>query len=177
METIKITIDNKQVEVEKGTTILGAARKLGIDIPTLCHMRLDDLNIENKPGGCRICVVEVQGRRNLSPACITKCDEGTVIRIHHPRGVSANDSAFITFRDTGGRQVPASLNFHDTNPAAARLVFYIQIVKSHVAQGGDINPHLACGTENGGSLLDFYLFVVYCDLYCFHCQSSLSLVD
>ncbi|MCB0801063.1 MAG: (2Fe-2S)-binding protein, partial [Bacteroidales bacterium] len=89
METIKLTIDNKQIEVEKGTTILDAARKMGIDIPTLCHMRLDDLNIENKPGGCRICVVEVQGRRNLSPACITKCDEGSVIRTHTPRVMNA----------------------------------------------------------------------------------------
>ena len=89
METIKITIDNKQVEVEKGTTILDAARKMGIDIPTLCHMRLDDLNIENKPGGCRICVVEVHGRRNLSPACITKCDDGAVIRTHTPRVMNA----------------------------------------------------------------------------------------
>ena len=89
METIKLTIDNKQVEVEKGTTILDAARKMGIDIPTLCHMRLDDLNIENKPGGCRICVVEVQGRRNLSPACITKCDDGAVIRTHTPRVMNA----------------------------------------------------------------------------------------
>ena len=89
METIKLTIDNKQVEVEKGTTILDAARKMGIDIPTLCHMRLDDLNIENKPGGCRICVVEVHGRRNLSPACITKCDDGAVIRTHTPRVMNA----------------------------------------------------------------------------------------
>lgn len=89
METIKLTIDNKQVEVEKGTTILGAARSLGIDIPTLCHMQLHDLNIENKPGGCRICVVEVQGRRNLSPACITKCDDGAVVRTHSPRVMNA----------------------------------------------------------------------------------------
>ncbi|HOC47275.1 MAG TPA: NADH-dependent [FeFe] hydrogenase, group A6 [Bacteroidales bacterium] len=89
METIKITIDNKQVEVEKGTTILDAARKMGIDIPTLCHMRLDDLNIENKPGGCRICVVEVQGRRNLAPACITQCVDGAVIRTHSPRVMNA----------------------------------------------------------------------------------------
>jgi len=89
METIKLTIDNKQIEVEKGTTILDAARKMGVDIPTLCHMRLDDLNIENKPGGCRICVVEVHGRRNLSPACITKCDEGSVIRTHTPRVMNA----------------------------------------------------------------------------------------
>lgn len=89
METVKITIDNKQVEVEKGTTILNAARSLGIDIPTLCHMKLDDLNIENKPAGCRICVVEVQGRRNLSPACITKCDDGAVVRTHTPRVMNA----------------------------------------------------------------------------------------
>jgi NADP-reducing hydrogenase subunit HndD len=89
METIKLTIDNKQIEVEKGTTILSAARKMGVDIPTLCHMQLHDLNIENKPGGCRICVVEVQGRRNLSPACITKCDDGAVIRTHTPRVMNA----------------------------------------------------------------------------------------
>ena len=89
METIKLTIDNKKVEVEKGTTILTAARTMGVDIPTLCHMQLHDLNIENKPGGCRICVVEVQGRRNLSPACITKCDDGAVIRTHSPRVMNA----------------------------------------------------------------------------------------
>ena len=89
METIKLTIDNKQIEVEKGTTILTAARTMGVDIPTLCHMQLHDLNIENKPGGCRICVVEVQGRRNLSPACITKCDDGAVIRTHSPRVMNA----------------------------------------------------------------------------------------
>ncbi|MGB8359459.1 MAG: NADH-dependent [FeFe] hydrogenase, group A6, partial [Bacteroidales bacterium] len=51
--------------------------------------KLDDLNIENKPAGCRICVVEVQGRRNLSPACITKCDEGAVVRTHTPRVMNA----------------------------------------------------------------------------------------
>lgn len=89
MDTVKLTIDNKQVEVQKGTTILNAARQMGVDIPTLCHMKLDDLNIENKPAGCRICVVEVQGRRNLSPACITKCDEGAVVRTHTPRVMNA----------------------------------------------------------------------------------------
>ncbi len=89
METIKLTIDNKPVEVEKGTSILTAAGKMGIDIPTLCHMQLHDLNIENKPGGCRICVVEVHGRRNLSPACITKCDDGAIVRTHTPRVLNA----------------------------------------------------------------------------------------
>jgi len=89
METVKLTIDNKQIEVNKGTTLLKAAHRLGVEIPTLCHMELHDLNIENKPGGCRICVVEVQGRRNLAPACITKCEEGMTIRTHNARVLNA----------------------------------------------------------------------------------------
>jgi NADP-reducing hydrogenase subunit HndD len=89
METVKLTIDNKQIEVQNGTTVLDAAREMGVDIPTLCHMKLHDLNIENKPGGCRICVVEVQGRRNLAPACITKCTDGMVVRTHNPRVLNA----------------------------------------------------------------------------------------
>ena len=68
METVKITIDNKKIEVPRGTTILNAAKTAGINIPTLCYLKLDDFNIENKPGGCRICVVEVKGRRNLAPS-------------------------------------------------------------------------------------------------------------
>jgi len=89
METIKLTIDNKEVEVEKGTTILNAAKKLGIDIPTLCYLHLDDLNIENKPGGCRICVAEVQGRRNLAPSCSTNCEAGMVVKTHTTRVLNA----------------------------------------------------------------------------------------
>lgn len=89
MQTIKLTIDNKQVEVEKGTTILKAARKIGIDIPTLCHFEMCDMNIENKPGGCRICVVDVAGRKNLAPACATEAQEGMVINSHNIRVLNA----------------------------------------------------------------------------------------
>jgi NADP-reducing hydrogenase subunit HndD len=89
METIKLNIDNKEVVVEKGTTILKAARQLGIDIPTLCYLDLQDMNIENKPGGCRICVVEVQKRRNLASACSTKCEEGMVVKTHTTRVLNA----------------------------------------------------------------------------------------
>ena len=49
MEKIELTIDNKKIEVDKGTTVLKAARQAGIDIPTLCHMELHSMNIENKP--------------------------------------------------------------------------------------------------------------------------------
>jgi len=89
METINLNIDNKPVVVKKGTTILEAASGIGIDIPTLCHMKLDDLNIENKPGGCRICVVEVKGRRNLAPACCTEVSEGMEVSTHSMRVVNA----------------------------------------------------------------------------------------
>jgi NADP-reducing hydrogenase subunit HndD len=89
MDKIKLTIDKKQVEVEKGTTILQAAKNIGIHIPTLCYMNLGDLNIENKPGGCRVCVVEVEGRHNLAPACATDCTEGMVVHTHSIRVLNA----------------------------------------------------------------------------------------
>ncbi len=89
MENIKLNIDNKTVEVPKGTTIHGAAKQLGIEIPTLCYMQLHDMNIENKPAGCRICVVEVDGRRNLAPSCATKCEEGMVVKTHTTRVLNA----------------------------------------------------------------------------------------
>jgi len=85
MELVKLTIDNRPIEVEKGTTVYLAAKKLGIEIPTLCYMHLSDLNIEHKPGGCRVCVVEVEGRRNLAPSCATDCHEGMVVKTNSMR--------------------------------------------------------------------------------------------
>ena len=92
MDTVQLTIDNKPVVVKKGITILDAAKGMGVHIPTLCHMKLDDLNIENKPGGCRICVVEVAGRRNLAPACCTDVAEGMVVNTHSIRVINARQT-------------------------------------------------------------------------------------
>ena len=86
---VKLTIDNKPVEVAEGTTILKAARQAGIHIPTLCYFELAGMNFENKPGGCRVCVVEVAGRRNLAPACATDCMEGMVVFTHSQRVINA----------------------------------------------------------------------------------------
>jgi NADP-reducing hydrogenase subunit HndD len=88
-QMIKLTIDNKEVEVAKGTTMLTAAKQIGVEIPTLCHMHLKDMNIEHKPGGCRICVVEVDGRRNLAPSCNSKCEAGMNIKTHSMRVLNA----------------------------------------------------------------------------------------
>lgn len=89
MDKIKLTIDNREVEVENGTTIFQAARQMGIDIPALCYMKLDNLGVENRPGGCRICVVEVEGRRNLAPSCSTVCTPGMVVHTHTMRVINA----------------------------------------------------------------------------------------
>ena len=92
---IKLTIDNKQVEVAEGTTILKAARQAGIHIPTLCYFELAGMNFENKPGGCRVCVVEVvkdfngRPRRNLAPACATDCLDGMEVLTHSQRVINA----------------------------------------------------------------------------------------
>ncbi len=86
---VKLTIDNKPVEVAEGTTILKAARQAGIDIPTLCYFELAGMKFENKPGGCRVCVVEVEGRKNLAPACATDVTEGMVVHTHNARVINA----------------------------------------------------------------------------------------
>ena len=86
---VKLTIDNKPVEVAEGTTILKAARQAGINIPTLCYFELDGMKFENKPGGCRVCVVEVEGRKNLAPACATDVMEGMVVHTHSARVINA----------------------------------------------------------------------------------------
>lgn len=88
LNLITLTINNKQVQVEEGSTILQAAKLLGIKIPTLCYLKLHD-GSENKPGSCRVCVVEIDGRRNLAPACTTTVTEGMVVKTNSIRAMKA----------------------------------------------------------------------------------------
>ena len=85
---INITINKTEMAVPEGTTILEAAAKINIKIPTLCHVSMDCLNIEKKTGSCRICVVEVEGRKNLAPACCTPCQEGMVVKTNSIRAIN-----------------------------------------------------------------------------------------
>jgi NADP-reducing hydrogenase subunit HndD len=66
MDQIKLNIDNREVIVPKGTTISKLLNKSGLRFQRLCHFELKGMNIHNKPGGCRICVVEVEGKKKLS---------------------------------------------------------------------------------------------------------------
>jgi len=68
---IKITMNGATLEVEKGISILEAAKDAGVIIPTLCYHK--DLCVA---GNCRVCVVEVAGQKRLAPACATPCEEG-----------------------------------------------------------------------------------------------------
>lgn len=89
MGLINITIDEHQIVVPQSTTILEAAQKLHIEIPTLCYLNLPEMHVNNKSASCRICVVEVEGRRNLAPACSTPATDGMVVRTHTPRVLKA----------------------------------------------------------------------------------------
>ncbi|MDP4177948.1 MAG: NADH-dependent [FeFe] hydrogenase, group A6 [Bacillota bacterium] len=89
MSLVTLTINNKQVEVEEGTTILEAAKLLNIKIPTLCHLNLHDLKMVNQTASCRVCVVEVEGRRNLAPACATPVFNGMVVKTNTIKAIKA----------------------------------------------------------------------------------------
>lgn len=77
---VNLTIDGHEVSVKAGTTILDAAKTVGIRIPTLCYLRE-----VNEIAACRICVVEVEGMERLVPACTTKVQEGMVVRTNTDR--------------------------------------------------------------------------------------------
>ncbi len=89
MSLVTLKINNKEISVEQGTTILDAARKLNIKIPTLCYLNLHDKKTTNKPGSCRVCVVEVEGRKNLAPSCCTAVAPGMVVNTSTPRVIAA----------------------------------------------------------------------------------------
>jgi predicted molibdopterin-dependent oxidoreductase YjgC len=82
---VRFSIDGEEVEALEGSTILQAARRMGIDTPTLCQ--LDNLTPVNV---CRVCVVELEGSRVLVPACSRKVEEGMKVqtdsaRVRHSR--------------------------------------------------------------------------------------------
>ncbi|MDU3485373.1 MAG: formate dehydrogenase subunit alpha [Enterococcus faecalis] len=85
-QTVTLSIDNQEVTVPKGTTILEAAKGLGVEIPTLCHLK------ELAPdGSCRMCVVEVEGGRRggLTTACTAHCQEDMVVSTHSEKVVDS----------------------------------------------------------------------------------------
>lgn len=86
---IHLTIDGHAICVERGTTLMEAAEQMGIHIPRLCHIDMKGTCVQNRPASCRLCVVEVEHRRNLAPSCETMCTEGMVVNTHSQRVIRA----------------------------------------------------------------------------------------
>ncbi len=77
---VKLTIDNKTVEVPEGSTIMDAANIAGIPIPKLCFLK--DIN---EIGACRVCVVEIEGKEKLVASCNNQVEEGMVVYTNSPK--------------------------------------------------------------------------------------------
>lgn len=79
MVMVTLTIDGQEVRVPEGTTVLQAAQKAGIDIPTLCYLKEI-----NEIGACRVCLVEIEKVRGLKTACVYPVSEGMVLHTNTP---------------------------------------------------------------------------------------------
>jgi bidirectional [NiFe] hydrogenase diaphorase subunit len=80
MSVRTLSINGHAVAMATGTTLLAAAREVGVPIPTLCH--LEGLS---PVAACRLCLVEIEGSGKLQPACLTPVAEGMVVHTDTPR--------------------------------------------------------------------------------------------
>ena len=80
MAVVTLTINDEMVSAQEGQSLLSVLREHGIDMPTLCH--LDGLS---ERGGCRLCMVELEGNARLQAACVTPVAEGMVVHTHSER--------------------------------------------------------------------------------------------
>ena len=85
---VKVTIDGMSVQVPKGAMLIDAAKLAGVSIPTLCYLELHG-DMSGGNSSCRICVVEVAGRKNLAPACSTPVMDGMDVKTATDRVINA----------------------------------------------------------------------------------------
>ena len=80
MSVVTLTINDKLVSAPANTSLLSAVQEQGIDVPTLCHLK----GLSER-GGCRLCIVEMEGSPRLFASCVTPVAEGMVVRTHTDR--------------------------------------------------------------------------------------------
>lgn len=85
---VNLVIDGKSFQADSNKTILQVAKDNGIEIPTLCYLK--DIN---EPASCRVCVVEVEGAKNLVTSCTTKVREGMVVKTNSNKVIKARKTA------------------------------------------------------------------------------------
>ena len=160
---ITLQIDRHYITVPAGITILEAARKIGIDIPTLCHIDLKGTCVKNNPASCRICVVEVEGRKNLAPACATRCTDGMVVRTS-------------TLRVMNARRVVAELILSDhpndclTCPKSGNCELQNLALRFNIREmpfnGGELSPRKREVTSSIVRNMDKCIFCRRCESVC-----------
>ena len=111
MDNIQLTIDGQVVQVPSGSTLMAAARVIGVDIPLICYHELT-----TSEGICRQCVVEVEGRRVLQPACVTEAQPGMVVHTTSERVIRA--------RRTILEMLSASVYLHDAPDLQRQMTMY-----------------------------------------------------
>ena len=85
MSLVNLTINGKVVSVPSDTKILEAAKQVNIKIPSLCHLRIDDINFDNNCASCRVCMVSAG--KKLVPDCGTLVKEGMVVNTNSPEAL------------------------------------------------------------------------------------------
>jgi NADH-quinone oxidoreductase subunit G len=126
-DQVTLTVDGQSVSVPKGTLILDAAKKLGIDIPIFCsHPKMEPVAV------CRMCLVEVEKMPKLQPACAVYVAEGMVVKtttekvVGHQKGVLEflliNHPLDCPICDKGG-ECPLQDQTFQYGPGASRYTF------------------------------------------------------
>ena len=131
-----ITIDGRQLEFETEETIVDIARRNGIFIPTLCHLK------GTRPtGACRVCVVEVEGARALLPACATPAAPNMVVHSHSASVIEARKTIIALLLQSGNHNCAIATN------RSQDWTSFQQHVESY-DQGTDLCPaHSACNLQ------------------------------
>ncbi|MBI9012766.1 MAG: iron hydrogenase small subunit [Clostridiales bacterium] len=93
MDFVNIKINDVELKVPKGTTILEAAKEINVNIPTLCHLNLEGFGIVNQVSSCRVCMVEAVGRPTLVTACSELVYEGLEVRTDSLKAINARRMA------------------------------------------------------------------------------------
>ena len=90
-KTVNITVNDIKISAQKGESILEAAKRADIKIPSLCFLNMHSLDILNRPASCRVCMVEQAGGRKggIVPACATFVSEGMVVYTNSKRALDA----------------------------------------------------------------------------------------
>jgi formate dehydrogenase beta subunit len=123
LNTVGLTIDGREVEVRKGTTVLEAAREAGLYIPTLCH------HPDLPPyGACRLCIVEIEGMLGFPTACTTPAAEGMKVYTSTPQLQQLRRNIFeLTLAEHPYQCLTCAKNLHCELQAVASYIGVEQV--------------------------------------------------